>query len=417
MIGAPDSISINTQESHTSNSSEVGNNDTLADYFMHQKSYIPGQKLNTAVKTIYLAINIWQKEDGSGNFSESERTIGRMYYIVEHLNNLFARSADPVNPIEGIDYLKDSHIRFELKDVSFYQDSALYGVNCGQGKKLNDYVFNRSPHKRQYFNIHFNTGRCMGASGYANYPSGRDLETDAYVVSYIKFGQGGEKEYPFWSLMLHLAHEIGHTLELKHPYDSEYCRFSHPDFLFDLFGYERQAWCNNPRANCDICYQQGGFECDLEDSTNTCTNNLMGGNKNNSSITPLQMGRMNRTLGLKSTRKYAWGYSDVAYEVENDQHWAFNIKLYQDIRVLSGSSLHVSGTLEMVPQAKIILEPGAKLIVDAGRITNALYSNDPWLGVVIEEPPKKFFSFLRKKVSSGEIIAINNGKIENYIGY
>jgi hypothetical protein len=392
-------------------------NDTISDYFMHQKNYIPGKPLNQVVKTIYVAINIWQKDDGSGNFTENDFVAERMEYLINVINDyFFVKSHPPSHPIEGVEYLEDSNIRFVLKEVNYIQDSSMYGVDCGAGAKLNEYVFKKWPHKRKYLNIHFNSGSCIGATGYANYPSGRDLETDGYIVTFIRIDpESGEQGHPYWALMQHLAHEIGHNLELRHPYDSEFCRFSHPDFLFDLFGNERQQWCRNPRSNCDVCYHQGDWSCDINNPQNTCTNNFMGGSQSMGNITPLQMGRMNRALAIRSVRKYAWGYSDQPYFVDSDQHWAFNIKYYQDIRVKAGTTLHITGTLEMVPQARIILEPGAKLIVDGGKITNALYSESSWQGVVKEISPKKKFAFLRKKDAPAEVILLNDGKIENFI--
>lgn len=215
--------------------------------------------------------------------------------------------------------------------------------------------------------------------------------------------------------MLHVAHELGHNLELRHPYNSEYCQPSHPDFLFDLFGFEKQEWCINPRPGCDICYHEGSWGCDLDDSETTCTNNIMGGNRGAGNITPLQMGRMNRALALKNVRKYAWGYGSVSYDVGYDQTWDADIKFYQDIVVKSGNTLHITGTLEMVPEASVIVESGGRLIVDSGRITNALYSGTHWQGVIAEPARKTGFLFWRKEIPEGEIIIINNGKVENYL--
>jgi hypothetical protein len=392
--------------------------DTIADYFMHQQNYIPGKPLNQVVKTIYVAINIWQKDDGSGNFTENDFVAERMHYMINVINEYyFAKSHTPTHPIDGVEYLSDSNIRFELKEISYYRDSSMYGVDCGAGHKLNEYVFRESPDKRKYLNIHFNTGSCVGAAGYANYPSGRDLETDGYIVTFIRIDPDkGEQDHPYWALMQHLAHEIGHNLELRHPYDSEFCRFSHPDFLFDLFGSERQERCTNPRSNCDVCYHQAGWNCDVTNPETNCTNNFMGGTKEMGNITPLQMGRMNRSLAVRSVRKYAWGYSESPYVIEKDQHWAFNVKFYQDIRVKAGTTLFIKGTVEMVPQGRIILEPGARLVVDGGRITSALYSESHWQGVVKEPAPKKKFSFFRKKEPLAEILLINNGRLENFMG-
>ncbi len=400
----------------TSTRNDPMSDEEVTDYFMHQKNYIPGTPLNTVTKTIYLSFNIWQKDDGTGNLPDNDIIRGQFYDMVEKLNLIFSKVAPPLVPVAGIEYLRDSHIRFALMDITFIRSSKHYGVGCGDGYRLNEYVFREFPHKRRYLNIHFNHGRCRGASGYATFPSGARIEADGFVVTFVPEDFDPET-YLSWGRMLHIAHELGHNLGLRHPYDSEYCGFNHPDFLFDLFGFEKQEWCENLRPGCDVCYHQGGWNCDIDDPETTCTNNLMGGNKNPGSITPLQMGRMNRALALKSVRKYSWAYSENPYVISTDQKWPFNIKFYQDIRVRKGATLHITGTLEMVPQASVILEPGAKLIVDGGRITNALYSDDLWQGVVKEMPARKFFSFLRKKIKPADIVLINNGSIDNAIAW
>ncbi len=392
----------------------IGNIADMSDFFAHQKNYVPGEPLNRVEKTVYLAFNIWLRNDGSGVFTDEEHINLKLHELVERLNRLFYRTPLPTSPIEGVDYLRDSHIRFEVKAIDYYRNSDLYEVTCGSGPRLNQYVFNKHPHKRQYLNLHFTSGYCQGATGYANNPTGRNLERDSYVVSFLK-QDIDQYEYGFWAFMLHIAHELGHSFELRHPYDSEFCRFSHPDFLFDLFGFEKQDWCENPRSNCDVCFHDGKWRCDIDDPQTTCTNNIMGGNRNSGSITPLQMGRMNRTLAIRNLRKYAWGYSPEPFVVETSQLWKFNKKFYQDIRIASGATLHLTGTLEMVPDAGIILEPGSKLIVDGGVITNALYSDFLWQGIIIEPAVSRGWAFWRKEQTEGEVILLNNATITNAI--
>lgn len=381
-------------------------------FFVHQKNHVPGQPLNQTIRTIRLAINIWQKDDGSENFPQTDFVLERIDQMFIWLNRIFANAVRPVRPIEGVDYLRDSHIRFELMSVRFHRNSDLHRVDCGFGQRLNRFVFEHYPDQREFLNIHFNRGYCMGASGYANYPSGRDMEADSYIVTLIRDGFDSE-DYNFWPLMLHLAHELGHNLDLRHPYNSEHCSFSHPDFLFDLFGFEQQSWCDNPRFNCDVCFHDGGWSCDLTDSLTSCTNNIMGGNKSSGSITPLQMGRMNRALSMRSVRKYAWGYSDEAFVVEYDQLWSFNKKFYQDIIINEGVTLVLTGTLEMVPEARIIISPGGRLIIQDGLITNALYSKDFWQGVFIRQKKVPWYLRWFRSPEKGELVIAGDGKVEN----
>jgi hypothetical protein len=385
----------------------------MKDFFSHQKNYIPGSAINQAIKTINVGFNIWQRDDGSGNFVESEELFKGLQFVVDMMNYLCSQSREPSHPIEGIEYLKDSHIRFELKSIDFYQNTELYNATCISGTKLNDFIFQRNPSSQRNMNFHFTGGNCRGAAGYANYPSASNMSVSSFVVSFVKDEGNDPVNYPYWAYMLHLLHEIGHNLELHHPYDSEFCSFNHPDFLFDLFGDKKQEFCTNLRSNCDVCYHQGKWDCDLTDPNTTCTNNIMGGNKSMGSITPLQMGRMNRSLAMRSVRQYAWGYSPVPYVVEKNEIWDIDIKFYQDIVVKSGHTLHLKNTLEMVPEASIIVEPGAKLIVDKALITNAMYSDGFWQGIKLKSAPSRGLAFWRPRLSPGQIEIINGGIIEN----
>lgn len=84
-----------------------------------------------------------------------------------------------------------------------------------------------------------------------------------------------------------------------------------------------------------------------------------------------------------SVRKYAWGYSPIAYVINSNQTWDFNIKFYQDIVVPAGITLTVQCTVEMVPEAKVIVQPGGKLVIDGGKFTSAQFSGTFWTGMEI----------------------------------
>lgn len=110
--------------------------------------------------------------------------------------------------------------------------------------------------------------------------------------------------------------------------------------------------------------------------------NIIGG-KIGRWTSPKQMGRMHRALTMpillgwanantvSAIRHYAYGYSDVPLEVLHDELWNFPMKSYNDIVIKKGATLTLTCRLEMVPQAKIVVEQGGTLIVDGGTITAA----------------------------------------------
>lgn len=378
--------------------------------FLQQRNHIPGEPLNQGVKTIALAINIWQHDDGSGNFEDVQETYDRFYILEAWLNDLFSNNRPASHAVQGARYVPDSHIRFDIARILFWRNSRLFEADCASGARLNTHVFDSHPESRQYLNIHLSGGACRGASGYANLPSTTQMDYDSWIVTFIKphFLDNPDSH---WALMLHLAHEIGHVLGLLHPYDSEYCRFSHPDFLFDLFGQAPVADCQ-ALSHCDICYHQGGWSCDPFAADARCTNNLMGGSFQAAHLTALQMGRMNRTLMLGSARKYAYGYVDQAYLIRYDQSWSLNIKFYQDILIESGKTLRITGRLEMPPQARIIIQPGAQLVVDGGYITSTLHQ-EHWEGILVMPAARNsFWPFGRKRFQDGRIVLLHDGRID-----
>ncbi|MEZ4685432.1 MAG: hypothetical protein R3B47_05030 [Bacteroidia bacterium] len=71
-----------------------------------------------------------------------------------------------------------------------------------------------------------------------------------------------------------------------------------------------------------------------------------------------------------------WVYdSDVPNEIEVDKLISFD----RNIRVKSGVTFTIRGTLSMPAEGRIIVEPGAKLHVDGGTITN--FCGETWYGI------------------------------------
>ncbi|HQC60332.1 MAG TPA: hypothetical protein PK701_06335, partial [Bacteroidales bacterium] len=92
---------------------------------------------------------------------------------------------------------------------------------------------------------------------------------------------------------------------------------------------------------------------------------------------------MHRALALKSVRRYVKNcpYSPIPLEITENETWDFNIKLYTDIIIKQGVTLTITCKVLMPDQAKIIIEPGAKLILDGGTLTNAC--GTMWQGIEV----------------------------------
>ena len=98
------------------------------------KSYIPymGDSIafyNSPVKTIKVNINIGQKDDGSGNFQDTEDTRDRIKRIIHWINQFYS-GGGPSDPIEWVEELPsyDSRIRFSIGEegnerIYFYKNT------------------------------------------------------------------------------------------------------------------------------------------------------------------------------------------------------------------------------------------------------------------------------------------------------
>ncbi len=101
---------------------------------------------------------------------------------------------------------------------------------------------------------------------------------------------------------------------------------------------------------------------------------------------PLQMGRRIRNMRLNTIRDFATDLpSDHinTWNITANETWDFDIQMYEDIIVKTGNTLNITCKIRMLKQGRIIVEKGAKLIVDAGEITTWSKSG-LWDGIYIE---------------------------------
>jgi hypothetical protein len=255
------------------------------------------------------------------------------------------------------------------------------------------------PERTNSLNIFFTNGYYGGnVAGYCDISTG-DIHT-------YDHGQQGI----WWMGAEHLTHELGHSFGLWHTYDknSQNCLTSNFDFLYDVYDttnldcddYCYEPSCpNNPSPpDCETCYFEGGE-----------SNNLMGGGAN-SHISPLQMGISHRRAAFNyELRSHITGYHSIPFQIVQDEIWDFSIKFHQDIIVKTGNTLTIECIVEMVPEAKIIVEPGAKLIIDGGKISNELYFNQPWQGIEVWGNPNT----TQLPINQGWLVIMNEGTIEN----
>ncbi len=74
-------------------------------------------------------------------------------------------------------------------------------------------------------------------------------------------------------------------------------------------------------------------------------------------------------------------YSSTPIEITSDENWNDYKYINSDLIVKSGNTLTIREKISFIKQAKIIIEPGAKLILDGGTLTNAC--GTMWQGIEV----------------------------------
>lgn len=390
---------VNHSESANSNTNtNDGNRDTenCANYLsdasdaFHNRykritNYIPHPQSHMAIKTlrinmVIVGMNdqypfIWENDDIHDDMTNLELLNFSFKDIIAYQNNWQTSNGfpcpEPINPA----YLPDSKIRIEVVNVR-YINSEYFAINNSDQKvkELLEYHLNAYPSDTNQLNWYLTKQYHGQGGGQVSFHSGVSVLNELKNLVVIRSGYGN-LPYTGQNAMIHghLPHELAHTLDLAHTYGnphtlvgggaSDYIQFS-GEHLDDVYSGE---------SDWDVSIGGHSF---------TGCNNIMGGHIGRWT-SPKQMGRMHRALtmprllgwaganSVPEIRNYAYGYSEIPLVVSQNELWNFPMKSYNDIVVKKGATLTITCRLEMVPQAKIVVEQGGTLIVDGGTITAA----------------------------------------------
>jgi len=396
-----------------------------------QTQYIPNTTSFQAIKTIPVNIVVFGEDDGTGfpfqingsntmyfdvngNLTSGFQTSSpNTQYFHQWINHPFVAPAGPYpviydlqgNPVSGIGpqnpcSLPDTRVRFLIKYYFYENSTLLASINSSA---MLQYHFNLNPEA-------VNQLTCILSQEIYHPTAGGFASSMNYNGKTIPYVHTRTKYYPidygqpwggdYWYTAEHLPHEFGHHLQLDHTYNSGILNPNHHDYLDDVHP-DPQIW-------------PGYFG----------SHNLMGGAPSNDWISCKQMGRMHRTLSIGSlTRHFAFGYGSEPHLISSNETWDFEYKSYNDIIVESGAILTITCRLEMVPQAKIIVEPGARLIIDGGIITSARCGGAAyegfWQGIEVwgnyQQSQIPIDAQTGLRLYQGEVQVINGGTIENAI--
>ena len=334
-------------------------------------SYIP--TTNTPIITIPVNINVWREDNGTGNWwLDTPAYRDSLQKAFDYLNQIYGHNEEYTLYIPNAQFILDTRVRFVIDTVCYYNNSIM--AHNYYTFQFTNYLLSNHPERLNRFNYHLSLDTTQVWSGVSS-------GYDAQYPSIVTIKQCENREVDLYAFALHMAHEFGHDFGLHHTYNTENTVIAHPEFLWDVFGTETQDWCDAPATR--VCYHEGNWACNPLDSTNTCTNNIMGGTCMSRHFSALQCGRIHRALGVSTLKDFAYGdTSSSVIHISSNLELDYTRKFYQSIVVDSGVTLTVTCRMEMSPDTRVIVNPGGKLIVDGGTLTSA-EPGTMWKGIEV----------------------------------
>ncbi len=370
--------------------------------------YIPDERYMEATPIRFIRVNfhIMQKSDGTGSFNEAQG-IQYCHELVDRVNFRYSNNLPMNLPAGNNTPVLPTRIRIVLSNdagtgkeaIYFHPDDSLcyFIKNLKKGpfaltdKGIFDkYAIGNDSIINIFLLEHFPDS--LASPTYGTMSNGISYGNNiklagSYYNRYTDFpGDNGttfNKGADFYAKLI--CHEIGHSLGINHTWNWD-------------------DGCEDTPKN-DGCWSATGVPpCD-----GLTTNNVMDYNWSQQAFTPCQIGRMHYNLSSNNQRDWCipfWCeyHPDQKVTIRRGEKitW-YDIKdLWGDIEIKENASLTIVNIISLPAQAKIIIKPGAKLILNGGTITNRC--GDQFTGIEIWSD--------KKTNETGEILIMNKGKIE-----
>ena len=398
---------------------------------------------STPIKTILINIVACRDNAGLNGWQDSPTFRADLDLLFANINYHYSNiqpkgyslTCEPT-----INQIVDTRIRFEINQVIFI-DNTTFNQTCSFGgiSAIDAYVRANYPSAYKGMNHIFTSPPAL--CGYLGFylTSGNNafVHTSGMWDSFYM-------NHPDY--INHFCHEYGHALGLHHTYDAgEELQISSFDFLDDVFGTCPELSMSDPSnpcwALCGIGTPPGpcaypaplsGYVSPLHKCffSQISGDPIMCGNGTPTYISPKSAGRMHRSLSLFNNafrtptypmHKYVkerYSYA-IPLEIASSETWDFAIQLYQDIVVKTGATLTITCEVRMPINGKIIVEKGARLIIDGGVITSAwedrIFEDNQWEGIQIAGTKSQPQTIVAGGLSpyQGIVEMKNNATLEN----
>ncbi len=374
-------------------------------------NYIPDEF--TDIKYVKVNIHFMLLEEGTtgypGNFTETYDgvDINNNYNGYDYANDLIDMANYRLSlnqqmnlPPENNTSVLEKKYRYILDAVYFHRNNSyyyfpsypmgLYGENKGA-----------------VVNVFFNNADGNSGGGHANMSGDRYTEIKGAWegYSFVLNDPNYSLDDNLWVVAFTINHEIGHNLGLLHTirFSSGPCCNTCDDGCDDT--PIRQEMLN---LGFDPCCGWGGG------SISTCSNNMMD-YSGSGALTPCQLGKIHYTL-MYSMENYLikdycnYDLNQTIYISEPNIVWNSSKNLLGNLIIEESASLTIKCKISLPQNGRVIVKPGAKLVIDGGIITNSC--GDMWQGIELwgNKNESQYTSG-----AQGKIILKNGAVIENSI--
>lgn len=356
-------------------------------YYTHDSSFLDFQPL----KRIRVNFHFMNSEDSLHNISGKaaiQYAKDLIYYANRKLDDnkkmkLPVGNSTEVLPISYRYHLQgDGEIEGD-KGVYFHYDNEHYYF-LNKGKDRNNYsrklIDKYAIHDDTILNIFYLNHHPDSIVSRTYTASGSGIA----LGSSVKLGVVHTKDTKPWKYASLLNHEVGHVFGLRHAWT----------------GYDG---CDDTPKHPNCWTAFGAAPCDGEKS-----NNFMDYNPDQNSFTPCQLGKIEKIM--LDDRKFQralvipkWCTLDDNYTIEifEETNWLRAKDLYGNLIIRSGAKLQINCQVSMPANSKIIVEPGAELVLNNCRIYNSC--DYYWKGIEVQS----------RKGEKGQVFYYGFPRLEN----
>ncbi|MDZ4702901.1 MAG: right-handed parallel beta-helix repeat-containing protein [Saprospiraceae bacterium] len=328
------------------------------------EQYSPLVPEHTPVKIIRLVVHVVQRDagdlQGPRNFENNGPGLYWINAMIERMKLHYQQipATTPQSVACPTPNIVDSRIRFYVENILFHQNTTHWDVTTGEASSCQifyDLVQNNPliPAEQKDNAMHVFLIHSDWLNGDSGFSSGIGILNEKFVVIDSYFVNTLENPIPNIDdapvlAAINLGHELAHAFGLDHAFATDYCcDTDNPASknLMKYFPFHGSALTQCQLARMHFVLESGN-NCSLQ---NQCSDTW-------------------KTVITDYCNK------DESYDIRipagNQVTWEVNKKLTTDVIVESGAQLTIRCRIGLPDKANIIVERGARLIVDGGTITH-----------------------------------------------